>query len=205
MSLSLSYYSRTLMMTQLLPLLNASSNNPRIVSILAAGTESSSIYLDDLDLKKPENFSMFSTARSSTTYTTLTMSRLAQENPRVVIIHHYPGAVNTSVFKRAFGKRWFWWIFPLLLNVAGTSAEDAGGKAVFLLTSAKYGGKGVPLAASEQRELTMAKTEEPGSLFLIGDKLQGLQQDKIMAELKQMDAGNIVWQNAQEKIGQYTS
>lgn len=93
----------------------------------------------------------------------------------------------------------------MLLNVTGTSAEDAGEKAVFLLTSTKYGGKGVPLAASEQRELTMTKTEEAGSLFLIRDKLQGLQQDKIMAELKQIDAGNIVWQNAQEKIGQYTS
>lgn len=205
MSLSLSYYSRTMMMMQLLPLLNASSNNPRIVSILAAGNESSSIYLDDLDLKKPENFSMFSAARSSTTYTTLTMSRLAQENPRVVMIHHYPGAVNTGVFEKAFGKRWFWWIFPLLLNVMGTSVEDAGEKTVFLLTSAKYGGKGVLLAASVRRELTMAKTEEAGSLFLIRDKLHGLQQDKVMAELEQMDAGNVVWQHAQQKIGQYTS
>lgn len=190
------------MMMQLLPLLNASSNNPRIVSVLAAGNESSAIYLDDLELKKPEHFSMFSTARTSTTSTTLTMSRLAQENPRVVMIHHYPGGVNTGVFKRAFGDRWFFWILSALVNLVGSSAEDAGEKVLFLLTSAKYGGKGVSLAAGGSRELTMAKTEDTGSLFLMR-VLQGLQQDKVMAELKRMDAGNIVWQHTQEKLGQY--
>ena len=205
MSMSLSYYSRTLMMIQLLPLLNASPNNPRILSILAAGKESSSIYLDDLDLKKPENFSRFSSARSSTTYTTLTMSRLAQENRRVVIIHHYPGGVNTGVFKKAFGGKWFWWILALLLAMVGTSPEDAGEKAIYLLTSAKYGGKGVQLAANEHLELTMAKTDHAGSLFLINDKLQGLQQEKVMGELNRMDAGNVVWQKAMETIGRYAS
>ena len=205
MSLSLSYYSRILMMTQLLPLLNASSNNPRILSILAAGTETSSIYLDDLDLKKPENFSLFSLSRSSATYTTLTMSRLAQENPRVVLIHHYPGGVNTGAFKKAFGGKWFWWILALLLAVVGTSPEDAGEKAMYLLTSAKYGGKGVPLTAREHPGLTMAKTGPAGSLFLINDKLRELQQEKAMGELNRMDAGNIVWQKALEIIDQHAS
>ena len=130
------------------------------------------------------------------------MSRLAQENPRVVMIHHYPGGVNTGVFKRAFGDRWFFWILSGLLKLVGSSAEDAGEKVLFLLTSAKYGGKGVSLAAGGSRELTMAKTEDKGSLFLMR-VLQGLQQDKVMAELKRMDAGTVVWKHTQEKLGQY--
>ena len=203
--MSLGYYSRTLMMIELLPLLNASSNNPRVLNILAAGRESSDIYLDDIDLKKPGRFSLSTSARSTTTYTTLSMSNLAQENPRVVLINHYPGGVNTGLFKKAFGGKWFWWILALLLDVAATSPEVAAEKAVYLLTSAKYGGKGVSLGAKEHPGLTMARKTEPGALFLINDKLQELQREKVMDELNRMDAGKIVWRHMMETIGRCTA
>lgn len=133
------------------------------------------------------------------------MSRLAQENPRVVFIHHYPGGVNTGLFKKTFGEKWFWWIMALLLSMAGTSPEDAGEKAVYLLTSAKYGGKGVSLTAGEHPGLTMAKKSQAGSLFLISDKLKELQREKVMKELNAMDAGNIIWENMMEKMDKYVS
>ena len=194
-----------LAMTLLMPLLNASSNNPRIVSILATGNESSSIDLDDLDLKKKEHYGLSTLSKAAATYTTLSMSRLAQENPRVAMFHHYPGGVNTGLFKKAFGDKWFWWILAALLAVAGTSPEDAGEKVVYLLTSAKYGGRGVPLGTKEQPGLTMAKTSQAGSLFLINDKLKELHQDKIMEELDKRDARNVVWHRLLETIGPYSS
>jgi hypothetical protein len=201
---SLGYYSRILFITQLLPLLNP-SNNPHILSVLAAGNESSSIYLDDLDLKKPEHYGLAAKSRSGATYTTLSMSRLAKENPRVVFIHHYPGGVKTDIFKKAWGDKWWWSIFSVVLSVFGTSPADAGEKCVYLLTSAKFGGKGVLLAAKEKQGLTMAKTKEPGSLFNINDKLQEVCNEKVMTELERMDAGDIIWQNTLKTIGPYSS
>jgi hypothetical protein len=192
------------MMTQLLPLLNASPNNPRIVSILAGGNESSSIFLDDLDLKKPGHYGLVSLSKSTATYTTLSMSRLAQENPRVVFIHHYPGGVNTGIFKKTWGDRWFWPLFGLVLSAFGTSPEDAAEKALYLMTSAQYGGKGVPLAAGRSPGLTMARTEKAGSLFLVNDKLKELHQEKTMTQLQAVDAGEVVWRKLEETIGAYS-
>ncbi|PYH97319.1 NAD(P)-binding protein [Aspergillus ellipticus CBS 707.79] len=203
-SQSLTYYGRMLMITQLLPLLNTSANSPRIVSILAAGNETSSIYLDDLDLKQPGHFGLVSLSRSTATYTTLSMSRLAKENPRVAFIHHYPGGVDTGAFKKAWGDRWFWPLFSPVLSTFATSPEDAAEKILYLATSAKYGGKGVPLPAGQTPGLTMAKTKQLGSLFLINDKLKDMHQEKVMMQLKAMDAGDIVWRKMVETIGPYS-
>lgn len=191
-------------MTQLLPLLNASPNSPRIVSVLAAGNETSSIYLDDLDLKKPDHFGLSSLSKSASTYTTLSMSRLAKENPRVIFIHHYPGGVDTGLFKKAWGDKWYWLLFSSMLSTFGTSPEDAAEKVLYMITSAKYGGKGVPLAAGQSPGLTMEKTKQAGSLFLINDKLKELDQEKVMMQLKAKDAGEIVWRKLVETIGPYS-
>ncbi|KAL2823441.1 NAD(P)-binding protein [Aspergillus cavernicola] len=175
LSQSLTYYSRIMMMTQLLPLLNASPNNPRIISILNAGNESSSIYLDDFDLKQPGHFGLATLAKSLSTYTTLSMSRLASENPRVVFVHHYPGGVNTDLFKKVWGGKWYWPLFSPALSMLATSPQDAAEKVLYLITSAKYGGRGVSLAVGQSPGLTMAKTKTAGSLFAINDKMKELQ------------------------------
>ncbi|PWY74394.1 NAD(P)-binding protein [Aspergillus heteromorphus CBS 117.55] len=204
LSQSLTYYGRILMMAQLLPLLNASPNNPRIVSILAAGNETTSIYLDDLDLKKPGNFGLVSLSRSAATYTTLSMSRLAKENPRVVFFHHYPGGVDTGAFKKAWGDKWFWPLVGTVMSMFGTSPEDAAEKVLYLLTSAKYGGKGVVLSAGQSPGLNMAKMKGAGELFLVNDKVKELYQEKVMTQLEAMNAGDIIWRKTQETIGPYS-
>ncbi|GKZ34792.1 hypothetical protein AbraIFM66950_005148 [Aspergillus brasiliensis] len=205
LSLSLTYYSRILMMTQLLPLLDASLNNPRIVSVLNAGYESSSIYLDDLDLEKPGHFSLSSLTKATSTYTTLSMSRLAQENPHVVFIHHYPGGVNTDAFKKAWGGKWYWPLFRAALATFGTSPEDAAEKVLYLITSAKFGGRGVPLEEGQKAGMNMTKTIQGGELFAIDDKMKGLFQGKVMLELQAMDAGDIVWRRTVETLAPYSS
>jgi hypothetical protein len=188
--------------TQLLPLLNASSNSPRIVSVLAPGNESATIDLEDIDIKKPGRFGLVTLSRSSATYTTLSMSRLAKENPRVMMFHHYPGGVSTDIFKKTFGDRWFWFLMSPALAMAATSPEDAAEKIVYLLTSAKYGGKGVSLSPKERPALNMSKTKQ-GSLFLINDKVEEIYQEKVMEALNKRDAGNIIWQKTLETLKPY--
>ncbi|CAI6094551.1 unnamed protein product [Clonostachys chloroleuca] len=203
-TLALSFYNRLSMMIQLLPLLNASTNNPRVVNVLAAGTESSSLPLDDLELKKPGNFSLMNSSRTSVVSTTLSMLRLAKENPHVIFLHHYPGGVNTGLFEKAFGDKWFFGAAGLILSLAATTPEDAGEKVVYLMTSAKYGGQGVPLGAKLKPGLTMNKTRQGGSLFLVNDKLHELQQEKVMAELDRLKAGEIIWGKLQERMAQFS-
>ncbi|KAI0147342.1 hypothetical protein GGR57DRAFT_260097 [Xylariaceae sp. FL1272] len=205
MSLALTYYGRTLLMMQLLPLLNASSMSPRVLSVLAAGRESTSIYLDDIDLKKPGAYSLASGSRSSATYNSLTMSRLAKENPKVVFIHHYPGGVSTGLFKKGFGDKWWFPLFNIFLALYAWTPEQAGEKNIYMLTSEKYGGKGVSLGPNEQPALNIDNSAKGGSLYLIDDKLRELQQEKIMRELRNMDAGNTIWEHTLEEIGKYVS
>jgi NAD(P)-dependent dehydrogenase (short-subunit alcohol dehydrogenase family) len=203
-SQSLAYYSRVLMMTQLLPLLKA-SQNPRIVSVLNAGNETTSIFLDDLDLKQPGHYSLINLAKSTSTYTTLTMSRLAQENPGVVFVHHYPGGVQTDLFKKVWGNKWYWPLVSGAYSMLGIPLEDAAEKILYLITSAKYGGKGVPLVAGQSPALTMASTKQADALYAINDKVKELQQQKVMAQLKAMNAGDIIWRKTLHVLGPYSS
>lgn len=193
------------MMTLLLPLLNSSPNSPRIVSILNAGYESSSIYLDDLDLEKPGHFSLLSLTKSMSTYTTLSMSTLAQENPHVVFVHHYPGGVTTDAFKKAWGGKWYFPLFRAALSAFGTSPEDAAEKVLYLITSAKYGGRGVPLREGQKAGMTMATSVKGGELFAIDNKMKELFQGKVMLELQAMNAGEIVWRKTVETLAPYSS
>lgn len=202
--MSLAYYGRIVMMNRLLPLLNASTNSPRIVSVLAPGNETTSIFLDDLDLKEPGRFTLVNVSRSLATYTTIVMSRLAKENPNVVFIHHYPGGVRTDLFKKSWGDRWYYPVVGALFSAFGTSPEDAGEKILYMLTSAKYGGKGVSLSSGQSPALTMAKTKQPGALFAINDKMKDLQQEKVMGQLKALNAPDIIWKRAVEVTAPYS-
>ncbi|CAK7208963.1 hypothetical protein SEUCBS140593_000333 [Sporothrix eucalyptigena] len=200
-SMMLAYYGRVLSMFHLLPLLNASPNSPRVISVLACGNEFADIYLDDLDLLQPDHMGLVQRSRSLSTYTTISMNRLAHENPRVLFFHHYPGGVNTGLFKKTWGKAWYWPLLSISISIVAISPEDAGEKVMYMSTSAKYSGsvkekgKGIP-STSGQSALNMDKANGSGALFLINDKMKELIQDKVMAELEKKDALNIVWQKA---------
>ncbi|KAL8953677.1 MAG: hypothetical protein Q9222_000461 [Ikaeria aurantiellina] len=80
--LSLRYYSRlrfiqNLLFSPIQPLLS-SSQNPRIISVLAAGMEAK-IIEDDMDLK--HNYGVMKCANHGTTMTSLAFEHLAKENP----------------------------------------------------------------------------------------------------------------------------
>ena len=190
-------------MALLLPLLNCSEHSPRVVTVLAAGNETASIALDNLNLKKSKSVGLVARARLTSTLTTLSMAKLAAENPRVVFVHHYPGGVNTDVFKKTWGDRWFWPVLNTTMSVFGTSPEDAAEKIVYLFTSAKYGGKGTALEG-QKPALTMDKTKR-GGLFAVNDKMVELYQEKVMAQLRALDAGDKAAVVLEETIGPYCS
>ncbi|CAK7237310.1 hypothetical protein SBRCBS47491_009932 [Sporothrix bragantina] len=207
-SMMLAYYGRILSVLHMLPLLEASLNSPRVISVLAAGNEFADIFLDDLDLLQPEHMGLVQRSRSMSTYTTISLGRLARENPRVLFFHHYPGGVNTGLFKKTWGKAWYWPLMSVSLSMVATSPEDAAEKIMYMGTSAKYsssgskdkGSKGVPMTSGQSAALNMNKAHGGGALFLVNDKMKDLDQAKVMAELEKKNAPTIVWQKAMDTI-----
>jgi hypothetical protein len=97
-SMTTRYYSRLRAAQGLLPLLNAAAS-PRVVSILAGGHEAN-MNEEDLDLRKPGNYSIISAAVHSATMLTLAYEYLARENPRISFVHAFPRFVATPLFTR---------------------------------------------------------------------------------------------------------
>ena len=183
----------------LLPLLKASTNNARVVHLGGAGNEISDLFLDDLDLKEPGHYTLWNTINSVATAMTLTLSRVAEENPDVVFIFNMPGFVGTDIHAGSmFGK----WYGKILVKMIGISIEDAGERSVYLLTSAQFGGNGVPLQSGAAGANTMKKTGS-GALFCVNAKLKSLQQESVMAQLQSQDAGSKVWARLQEVLAPY--
>ena len=81
MHMTLGYWGRMLFVTLLLPLLKASSANPRVVSILRAGDEHADLRLDDLDIKasisKTAHLSDYTAAAQ--TMNTMFLEQLAEQ------------------------------------------------------------------------------------------------------------------------------
>jgi hypothetical protein len=198
-----------LFITHLLPLLNASFSirptyNPRVISILGAGFEDATIPLDDLDLRNPQNFSLQKIAKQGATLNTLALAHLAAdpENQEVVFIHNHPGEVKTDIFKNGWGGK-----TPDNGEMSpgvkmGMAPEVSGERSLYLITSSKFGGKGVPLPYGEESGLTITKTGR-GALFCINEQLECIQQESVLGQLKLKNADEIVWEKTQEVLKPY--
>ncbi|KAG5754857.1 hypothetical protein H9Q69_004543 [Fusarium xylarioides] len=214
------YYSRMLIITHLLPLLSAAAADPsnaygpRVVNISGAGKESSKIFLDDLALKAPGHFGFVNYLIHTATMTTLTMRRLAEDpaNKDVVLIHHFPGAVGTDIMKNRDSRAGSWldsWIGTVIMSIVAklmkllsTTVEQAGEKCLYLSTSAAYGGKGVPLSEGQERALTLNR-KPSGSLFSINEKLEPIWNDKVLGELEDKHAPEVVWRWTEDVLKPY--
>jgi hypothetical protein len=92
---SLEYYSRMLLVMQLLPLMSK-AEAPRVVSVLGGGLEKADLNVDDLDLKKPGNFSGVKAQGHYIGLNTIALDKLGSEHPGVTFMHSWPGIVNTG-------------------------------------------------------------------------------------------------------------
>ncbi|KAH8663424.1 hypothetical protein BGZ60DRAFT_411278 [Tricladium varicosporioides] len=200
---SLEYYTRILFILHLLPLLNE-AEAPRVVSVLAGGMEWSTIDLDDLDLKKPGNFSAMKTRFHHPAMNTTTLEKLANDNPNVTFIHSCPGWVNTGNAKRGSDPNsvmdWFVWLIlnPLIALVGSTEAVS-GQKYLFQSTSAAFGGRGI-LWEGKPGINSLEKPEN--GLFLISYKCDCTPNAKVVTLLREKALGKI-WDHTQEILRPY--
>lgn len=201
-----SYYSHIVFILRLLPQLRkASASKPaRVVNILAAGEESTELFLDDLTLQEPGHFSVTTYAKHAATSVTLSLRRIAEEeeNRNVVFIHAHPGVVSTDLFKKSWGDKYDpdSAHFPMpTRHIVQCTPEEAGERSLYLATSAEYGGSGVALQSGRQAAETLAH-EKKGSLFAISDSLEFLQPDKLLSDLEQLGAPEAIWDHTIEVL-----
>ena len=169
----------------------------RVLNILAAGEESTDLYLDDLTLKKPGHFSVPAYAKHAATSVTLALKHIAEEeeNSDIVFIHAHPGMVSTNLFQKSWGDKYDPESahFPMpTRHIFQCTPEQAGQRCLYLATSAEYGGVGVALQHGRQKAETIAHGNK-GSLFAISDRLEFLQPDKLLDELQEMGAPEVIW------------
>lgn len=198
-SMTTRYYSRLRAAQGLLPLLNAAPS-PRVVSILAGGQEGK-MNEDDLDLRKPGNYSVVGAAIHSATMLTLSYERLARDNPRVSFVHAHPGFVATPIFSRGSTgllNLLARWIVQPLVNAFAPSADDAGAKALFYATSDRYSvsddGNGlVPLIEGVQKS-----PRSGGGVFLSNEKSESVDNEKVLADFRARRVDEKVWKHTME-------
>lgn len=200
---SLAYYSRMLFIHHLLPLLNK-AEAPKVVSVLGGGLERTSILLDDLDLKKPENFGPMNVQLQCLTMNTTSLEKLANDNPDVTFIHSWPGWVNTGNVWRGVDPgsimAWFiWLILEPLIRIFSFSDEESGQRHLFQSTSAAYGGRGVPWNGKEG----VNSLEKPANgLFMVNYKCDCTPNAKVMHTLRE-EAQEKIWDHTQEVLRPY--
>ncbi|KAF3481834.1 uncharacterized protein GIQ15_04593 [Arthroderma uncinatum] len=200
---SLEYYSRMLFILHLLPLLGE-AEAPRVISVLGGGLERTTIDLDDLDLKKPGNFSGIQAQTQYIPMNSMTLEKIANDNTNVTFIHSWPGSVNTGNVRRGLEPNsilaWFiWLILEPLITLFSFSDEESGQRHLFQCTSAAFGGRGVPwhgppgINSQEQPE---------NGLFLVNRKCSCTPNAKAMHLLREKAQGKI-WDHTQEVLRPY--
>ncbi|KAK0631034.1 hypothetical protein B0T17DRAFT_590338 [Bombardia bombarda] len=127
-SMAVWYYASQRAVRLLLPLLNAAAS-PRVVTVLAGGKEAP-LNEADLDLCEPGNWSFWNAARQAATMSTLALERVARENPRVSVVHWYPGPVKTPSLVK--GEQ-FGIVLPWAMEV-----EESGERGLWVATSDRY-------------------------------------------------------------------
>ena len=95
----LTFYSRTRLTVNLLPLLRQATGLRRVVTT-NTGTKEGTIFMDDIPGRKIS----FTNARGHlATALTLSLEALAKQAPEVSFIHNFPGAVNTNLIRDGYG------------------------------------------------------------------------------------------------------
>ncbi|KAM0346317.1 hypothetical protein ACHAPU_005748 [Fusarium lateritium] len=200
---SLRYYTRTLFILHLLPLLREGTG--RVVSVLAGGMEWATTDLDDIDLKKPGNFSTVKAHIQCTNMTTASLEMLADENPDITFVHSAPGFVNTGIVRRGIDspnsvKGWLVWLFlEPLISLLSFSDEESAQRHLFQSISAAFGGRGVPWNGKPGIN---SRGEEVAGLFLVDQRCDCTVNAKAVSAIRRT-AKDKIWDHTLQVLDSY--
>lgn len=204
------YYGRLRFTTQLLPLLTSASASgggggglSRVVSVLGAGSESSTFNMGDLDLK--QNFSVRNAAIHAIVMTDFAFEEAANLHPTTSFVHSYPGLVKTGFFRetsplvRLGGS-----ILVALMSPFAVDITESGERHLFVATSDIYPARDDPSAAShggveensgqKREDVKRGSAGVAGSgAYLIGWNGEIRANEKVLTALRKEGAGKKIW------------
>ncbi|KAF8207765.1 hypothetical protein K438DRAFT_2074769 [Mycena galopus ATCC 62051] len=185
-SMSVRYYSTVRAVQQLLPLLNAAPS-PRVLLVLAGGHEAP-MNEADLDLRDPAHWTYWNAAVHTATMCTLSLERLARANPRLSVVHWYPGAVATPGLAK--------WDKYGLTPPNQRNQDEAGVRGVFIGTSDRYAVHGglVPVPDG-----LGGVNKSGGGIFLVDADGESIDNEGVLAGFRERGVDEVVWSHT-EKI-----
>jgi hypothetical protein len=80
--------------------------------------------------------------------------------------------------------------------------EASGERSLYLITSSQFGVEGVPLPYGEDGGLTIARTGR-GALFCVDERIECIQQESVLGQLKLRNADGIVWEKTEKVLEPY--
>lgn len=217
--LTLAYYGRMLMVAVLLPLLRRSScaQGARVVCIMDTGSETASVPLDDLALRKSRNQTLLAYVQYIATYTTVGLSKLAatttEEGKEVLMIHNHPGVVGTDILEKGWGTG----VLPTLtrtiiktvimptIRLVGLTTRDSGERCLFLLTSAAYGGKGQDLPKGIKEGTDVLGGKEWNRAWTVDKSFCTGRVERVMRQIFEKKVDEEIWKHTMDVIGMYIS
>ncbi|CAI9633271.1 hypothetical protein GT037_009670 [Alternaria burnsii] len=205
---ALEFYSRICFTQNLLPLLR-SSGRARVMSIRSGGMEGDYFFnADDLLLEAPGAFGAMASVRHMSNMNTLALERIAQmpENRNIVFMHCHPGGVRTGNLFRGFQEgSWGSWLAATFMDpviwLMAYREEEAAERYLYQITSAAFGGKGIPLGAGVVAGKNTEGSRE-GSLFLVHHTCETTLNEEKLKKLR-VSAQDKVWIKTQEIVGPY--
>ncbi|KXS22553.1 NAD(P)-binding protein [Gonapodya prolifera JEL478] len=161
--LALHYYSRFLLIRELLPLLQSTAerrdrdHRPHVLSILAPGKATSGIKYEDMELKT--SYSLEAAASLASNYNDAATEKFGLLYPNITFTHMYPGLVDTNITRNlpwyAKGPS------NVLMKLVGTKESDFGQVSAYVLTE---DGRNSVTSAGKNWHLTDQHGEEIAKL-----------------------------------------
>ncbi|TVY82123.1 Oxidoreductase andH [Lachnellula suecica] len=177
---ALNYYSRIRFITNLLPLLQASTSLRRVVTVGGGSKEGP---LDETDfpaLRVP----LPELRGHLTTLITLGLEAVAEDAPGVSFVHDYPGTVETGLYRDVGG-------LPASRIDVFVPIKECGERHLYLATSSSFRplrNEGVAVPLTDGVEVALGINGEIGSgLYSVGWDCESASTDvmKLLAELRE--------------------
>lgn len=135
---------------------------------------------------------------------TLSLERLAAENPSISYVHAFPGVTATPLLTRGssglLGLLMRYVVSPIVRALVAYPVADVGARTLFYATNASFSvaetaGRGTSLPAGVSRASPSA-----GGVFLVGEKGDAVDNEAVLGGLRKQLAEK-VWSHANEVFG----
>lgn len=204
---TLNFYSRMRFISNLLPLLNASSemapHYSRSISVLGAGYEEK-IDFSDLDLKN--TFSPRKCAAHTIVMNDIMAEEFSIRQPGTTFIHSSPLAVYTELgrdaplWARVLAKG-----FAFVFSPFFVSAKETGERHTFLATSALYPprkpfeigplSKGIIVPGGSKTVMPGADGKDGSGAYLVNWNNEITGREKLLQDYRDTGTGRVIWEH----------